>query len=237
MRSRGVVSPKTDDATRARLLDAAGEVFAEQGFHAATVREICARADANIAAVNYHFRDKVGLYLQVLRETMTAVQTDSIREALAHSANPEEALRVFIAAILRRMFGKGGHSLRTRIMVHELAQPSAAFLQVVQEIIQPNYEMVRQLIGRILGRSPDDDVTRLCVHSIIGQIVHYVHARPLISILWPELKMTPERVEQLANHIADFSLCSLRALVRPNQQARKVRVSEEKHGSSLRRRS
>ena len=52
--------------TRRRLLDAAGEVFAEKGFAKATVREICQKAEANIAAVNYHFGDKEKLYAAVL---------------------------------------------------------------------------------------------------------------------------------------------------------------------------
>ncbi len=52
---------------KAKLLEAAGQMFARGGFHAATVQEICERADANIAAVNYHFRDKLGLYREVLR--------------------------------------------------------------------------------------------------------------------------------------------------------------------------
>jgi AcrR family transcriptional regulator len=218
MASRAGVSTKFDDPTRAKLLDAAGEVFAQHGFRDATVREICARAKANVAAVNYHFGDKVGLYLEVLRETLTAVQTDSLQEALTHSKTAEQALRLFITAVLSRIFGKGEQSLRTRIMVHELAQPSSALTHVVEEVIRPNYDKLRHLVGKILGRRPDDDATRLCTHSVIGQIVHYIHARPVISILWPDLKMTPERVEQVANHIADFSLCSLQALAKKKKQ-------------------
>ena len=50
------------EGTHARLLEVAGQIFAEQGFQAAKVRNICARAKVNIAAVNYHFGDKLGLY-------------------------------------------------------------------------------------------------------------------------------------------------------------------------------
>ena len=60
------------DDTQAKLLEAAGQVFAEVGFQAATVREICARAGANVAAVNYHFGDKMGLYIEALRQSMGA---------------------------------------------------------------------------------------------------------------------------------------------------------------------
>src|SRR5438034_680479 len=53
--------------TRQRLLEAAGEVFAERGFRDATTQEICRRADANIAAVHYHFGDKEELYRTVIQ--------------------------------------------------------------------------------------------------------------------------------------------------------------------------
>ena len=80
------------DPRRAKLLEAAGEVFAEHGFYAATVRQICSRAGANVAAVNYYFGDKAELYEEVLRQTVSATHDAGMREALA-TAEPKQALR------------------------------------------------------------------------------------------------------------------------------------------------
>src|SRR6266566_7215778 len=60
-------SESSQDTTRQRLLEAAGQVFADQGYRQATVRDICARADANVASINYHFGDKEKLYSAAVR--------------------------------------------------------------------------------------------------------------------------------------------------------------------------
>src|SRR5205823_9323698 len=57
----------TAEETRQRLLDAAGPLFAEQGLKATTVRVLCDRAGVNLAAINYHFRDKKQLYHEAVR--------------------------------------------------------------------------------------------------------------------------------------------------------------------------
>ena len=54
------------DRTRARLLDVATQVFAESGYYAATIRDIAQHAGTNVAAVNYHFGDKLSLYTEIL---------------------------------------------------------------------------------------------------------------------------------------------------------------------------
>ena len=69
MKSKSDAPGVGSEETRRQLLEAAGAVFAEVGFRDATVREICKRAGANVAAVNYHFGDKETLYLEVLRYT------------------------------------------------------------------------------------------------------------------------------------------------------------------------
>ena len=210
------------DPTRAKLISAAGEVFAGSGFQSATVREICQRAGANVAAVNYHFRDKLGLYTEVLRESISANQGAIVQEAVTTAKTPEEALRHFIAGILRRMYGDDRPGWNFRIMAHEMAQPTPALGHVINEVLRPRYDQLRGIIGEILHLSTDHPTTRLCAHSVIGQAVHYVHGYPVIAILWPDLKLNQLKDRELvANHISDFTLRNLRALARQSKRKEK----------------
>ena len=196
-------------ATRAKLLEAAGQVFAEHGYHSATVREICLRAGANVAAVNYHYGDKLALYTEVLRRSVGAAQNEAIRNALNQEGAPEKVLRQVIKAMVRKISGNPDSDRWFRLIVHELARPTPAMSGVIDEAIRPIYQRLRQLIAAILNLPCDHEQTRLCTHSIVGQIVHYPHARRVLARLWPELKMTPEQLDRIADHIADFSLAYL----------------------------
>src|SRR5687767_15714496 len=90
--------------TRERLLEAAGQVFAEQGFRRATVRQICDRAKANVAAVNYHFGDKMGLYSAVIKHGLVvALEKYPPEMGLPPDATPAERLHVFVRSYLYRL--------------------------------------------------------------------------------------------------------------------------------------
>src|SRR5579872_793581 len=96
------------DATREHLLEAAAEVFAEAGFRTATVREICQRAGANIAAVNYHFGDKEKLYRAVLKDSFRIAMARYPADlGLPARATPEQRLRAFVLSFLMRIFSTG----------------------------------------------------------------------------------------------------------------------------------
>jgi TetR/AcrR family transcriptional regulator, regulator of cefoperazone and chloramphenicol sensitivity len=206
-----VFSPQLQD-TRKRLLEAAEEVFAETGYYAATVREICARAGTNIALVNYYFRDKLGLYTEVLQQSVKTGHADAIRNALGQKGSPEEILRCVIRARMRGICEGDVADRQFRIFIHELGRPTPAMARVIDDISVPIYKRMLELIGGIIGLPPAEEKTRLCAHSIMGQIMLYVLARPVLTRLWPELKMTPEQLDRIADHVADFSLAYLREL-------------------------
>ena len=213
--------PVASERTRQRLIDAAGEMFAELGFHHTTVRQICERAGANIAAVNYHFRDKTGLYTEVVRQSMRAAHLDAVRAAFDQNAPAEEIMRAVIKTRLESLRGLDLGDWHFRIFAHELAKPTPAINVVVNEAIRPLYLRMCQLIGSLLNLPPDHQKTRLCAQSIIGQILFYAFARPVISRLSPDMKLTAAQVDLIADHITEFSLAYLRQASSKSRGTRK----------------
>lgn len=194
------------DPTRDKLLDVAGRIFADRSYRSATIREICVAAGANVAAVNYHFGDKLGLYTEVVQQSLQAAHIEAIQSALDQNLPPDEILRAVIRARLRSICRGDLPDWHFRILAHELAQPTPALQQLVNKVGRPIFNRLLELIGRMIGLPPDDEKTRLCAISVMGQILAYVFAGPLLAGVWPGLKMTPEQVERIADHIGDFSL-------------------------------
>jgi AcrR family transcriptional regulator len=213
------------DATRDKLLEAAGRAFAERGYAGATVRDICKEAGANVAAVNYYFKDKLALYTEVLNQMKRAAYVDQMRAALNQKASPEEILRAVIKARLRGLHGQKRPDWHFRIAAREFAQPTPAMAQVIDKVMRPIHDRVREVVGKIIGRSPDHEQTRLCTYSIMGQMLLYVLASPVLMRLWPEMKMTAEQLDRVANHIADFSLAYLRQVRASHGQPARIEIA------------
>jgi AcrR family transcriptional regulator len=214
-----VLAPRAAASTREKLIEAAGHVFAEHGYQSTTVREIVKRSGANIAAVNYHFGGKLGLYTEVLRQSVRAARVDAINHASDQNAPPEDILRAVIRARLQSVAEPNLPDWHFQIMVHELVQPTPALSRIVNEVSRPIYERLLELVGSIIDLPPKNEKTRLCVNSIMGQILVYIVAGPLLMRLWPELDMTQEQVDRIAKHIGDFSLTYLRQARSGGRQA------------------
>ena len=61
-------------ASERKLLKAAEEVFAKEGFKGATTRAIAKKAGLNIANIAHYFGDKEGLLMRVLEEEITSTR-------------------------------------------------------------------------------------------------------------------------------------------------------------------
>src|SRR5207247_10961656 len=110
--------------TRQRLLEAAGEVFAERGFRDATTQEICRRADANIAAVHYHFGDKEELYRTVIQYAEERA-AESAPADVEPGAPAEKRLREHIESFLVRLFVECPTVWLGTLVAHDVSVPKS----------------------------------------------------------------------------------------------------------------
>ncbi len=210
-------SSKKKDDTKARLMAAAGEVFAQQGYRASTVRQICQRARTNIGAVNYHFRDKKGLYAAIFGQSLQlAVAKYPPDLGLSGQATPEEKLHAYIRSLLLRLMGEGLPAWHGKLLAKEIAEPSGALGEVVESSIRPLYTYLAGIVRELTGEEKpaggeDSDTTFLTSLSIVAQCLHHHIARHLIDSLRPR-SFDPARIDQIADHITRFSLGGIREL-------------------------
>ncbi len=142
-------------ATRTHLLQAAGEVFAERGYADATSKEICAKAGANVAAVNYYFGSKERLYEEVMIEGHRQIISLDDLQAITGSDGPaEDRLRNLLAHFVRTATGASG-LWGVAVFLRELVTPSPQLPAVITQAVRPKMLLARGLIAEILGLPPE----------------------------------------------------------------------------------
>ncbi len=202
-------------ATREQLLAKATEVFAEFGFRNATIRDICQRAEANVAAVNYHFGGKEELYAEVLRRNFRgALRRFPADGGIRPDAPPAQRLRGFIRSFVQRIFVTGPDSCHGRMLAREMVDPTPALDSLVATEIRSLAASLESIVRDLLGPKVDDWEVRVCLASVVSQIVFYQHCRPVISRLFPDLAFDATNLEALVDHITTFSLAGIRATAR-----------------------
>lgn len=207
-------TPPAPPATRAALIEAAIVVFSQVGYRNATVRDICQRAGANVAAVNYHFGDKASLYLEVLRQVQRQADARHPLPPARAGGRPEQRLAEFVAAFLLRLLDPGPNAAGSRLMAREMVDPSGVFDTVVAEQIQPIADAVRAVVRDLLGPDASEEAIRLGGISIVSQCLFYHQCRDVVGRLFPDLELGGDGVQRLAGHITQFSLAGLRQAAR-----------------------
>jgi AcrR family transcriptional regulator len=196
------------DATKDRLLQAAGEEFAEKGFECARIRAICDRAQANVASVNYHFGDKEQLYVQAVLDAHRC-GIEAGEGDVPDAAEPAEELRAFVRHFLCRVLSlHDPDDWRHRLVLREMLHPTTASDVLIREAIRPRFE---QLLGILRRFCPDAEERKMhaMAFSVIGQCLHYKMARPIaVRLIGPE-SLEALDLDFLTDHITTFCLAAL----------------------------
>ncbi|MEK7467845.1 MAG: CerR family C-terminal domain-containing protein [Planctomycetota bacterium] len=207
------MDPSTSERTRQRLLLAASEVFATNGFKSSTVREIVTKAGVNIAAVNYHFRDKATLHSEVLKFALgTVLKKYPPDMGVSANSSPEEKLHAFVLSFFLRVLDQSPGAWHGQLMAREMADPTAALDGLVDYVLRPLGDYLNSVLRGLLGPSASPAVISACAASVVGQILFYRHCQPVIAKLNPGLTYRREDLERLARHVYEFSLAGVRAL-------------------------
>ena len=203
----------SDLETRERLLAAAERLFADRGFKKVTVRDICREARANVAAVNYHFGDKLGLYREVMQIGIDAIRatTDAGRKA-GERQPPEEQLRRYVVVWMTRLLTPG-HETIHRLMQRELQDPTPALDDLVDAVVRPRLDYLSAVVARMLDCDPKDQIVMRCVAATQAQAVAYM-PNPIAARLGFTRPQTPSQVDEVARHMAEFAVGGVKAAAR-----------------------
>src|SRR5262245_16070249 len=197
----------TETPTRQRLLDAAERLFAEKGFEGTSVDEITREAGANRAAISFHFGGKEQLYIEAVKYAHRTCHEGVPFPEYPPGTPATERLRGFIRTMVQRMAAEPD-PFATQLMMREMAQPTAACVEVVREYIRPMADRLREILGELL---PNSDATQIYMtgFSIVGQCLFYKQNRPVAQLLMGDEEFAKLDVDRIAEHVIAFTLRGL----------------------------
>jgi AcrR family transcriptional regulator len=198
------------DDTRTRIIHAAGPIFAEKGFKAATIREIRQKAGVNQAAINYHYGSKENLYLEAISLAHPAKFEPLGRPEWPEGTRSEVKLRDFICSFLTNLLGQESGSWQEQLMMREFLDPTPACREMMQKHLRLRFGLLQEILDEILPQSTPAHKRHQIGFSVIGQCVLYRSGRKIMPLIIDDEEIAEHySVEQLAEHITQVSLAAL----------------------------
>lgn len=224
-RQRGGATDKGAQA-RERLLVEATRVFAAKGFAAASTREICEAAQANLASIHYYFGDKDGLYRAVLTRPI-----DLLTRQFQGFDRPDmpfaASMRQFLGAFLTHYVSEAEEALVLRLHLREMLEPSSVFRDILEGTIFPHHQALVGLLGRhCCLKKPDADLHQLAF-AIVAMAYDYCMSRECMKVLAPDVLKRPHASELILDRLVGYSEALLaheiarRANVRPRGRSKR----------------
>lgn len=214
---------ETDNAsTRDRLLEVAGQLFAEKGYDRTTSKEITERAEVNIAAVNYHFGGVEELYSAVIEEASRLIATsDQMNEALEGKHDAKDRLEAFLGLFVRSLAGPASSSWKLRILAREFSAPTIANQPQRKRDRLQKISMLKEIVGDLMELPTDHPaVARSCINVLAPCFILMIGDRPTLKSAFPQLGLRTQDAPALLEHMVQFAIAGMTAVAKEAKQAK-----------------
>jgi len=200
--------------TREALIEAAGTVFAEKGFDRATGKEICAKAGANVAAINYYFGGIEGLYAAVLRLAHNrVVSVDHLQAVVAREQDARSQLEAIVGMLARAVTGPASSSWVFRVIGREVVAPSRVFSEMRDKEIFPKLRILRPVVAELMALPEDHPVVaRACFSIVAPCVLLLIGDRRFLKLAFPTFGF--DDAEAITQHLVSFALAGIAASAR-----------------------
>ncbi|MEN6541303.1 CerR family C-terminal domain-containing protein [Parvibaculum sp.] len=192
------------------MLEAARGLFAERGFHNATVRDIAARANTNLASINYYFRSKDDLYREVLSHSFRkAVDADEFDDAPHDIGSREDRLKVFIRGLIPRSVEDGESDQHMRLLAWEMLSPTGALDHIEETEIKPHLERAKEIVRPFLASDASPMDLAAAALWLVGQCLIFRGLAERVRLGFMPVQTDADHAERLVALVTDLSLRGL----------------------------
>lgn len=159
--------PRADgDNTRQQIIETAGQLFADLGYMGTTSKLICEECGCNVAAVNYHFGSRDGLYSSVLIESHSRLIGFN---TLLEISNSSEDSRAKLSRIIDTLVdGIDANQWHSRLFIREIMAPSVHIEAMIKSEALPKLSLLKTLLSDITGLDPEDPQMSLTLLSTVA---------------------------------------------------------------------
>lgn len=221
-------APRSDgEQSRERLMHAALQLFAHQGYAKTSTREIAEAAGTNLAAISYYFGDKAGLYRAVFFE-MQGKPEDEIARYDGAGLTLREALRGLFTGFVEPLREGDVARLCMKLHAREILEPTGLWQDEIQQGIRPMHEALAKVLCRHLGlRQPDAEVRRLAL-CLAGMGVHLHVCTDVIDVMEPALNRGPKAFDLWLDRLVMYGEAMVAAEVQRRALAAASNASKKK---------
>jgi AcrR family transcriptional regulator len=206
----GRTAARATEVTRAALLKAAALVFSEQGYAGASVRQITQLAQANQAAINYHFGGKEQLYRAVLEVARDVLANESALDAAELDAmSPEGALRSYLRQFLAPLVKRDRVSSYMRIFAWEAVQSTDIFQAFIKDSPPRIFTLARRVVSRFLPANARPEEVAIATLWLAQQPMFFVRDAERLASGPLQMKFDEPMVERLVDMLTCLSFGGL----------------------------